>query len=129
MTRREIVRSGAMALLAPLGMGQAAKSAEVKTMATGFIHVFAFQWKAGTTGEQIEKARTDIAAFQGVVSGLVRTHVGANHSEKNKGYTFGGVMEFVDHVAFEAYTVHPAHKALLGWLVPLIDAMELDIEA
>ncbi len=98
-------------------------------MTTAFIHVFAFQWKPGTAPEQIEKARREIAAFQGVVPGLIATHVGANHSEKNKGYTFGGVMEFSDQASFEAYTVHPAHMALLSWLVPLIDAIELDIKA
>ena len=97
-------------------------------MTTGFIHVFAFQWKAGTSPEQIERARKEIAAFQGVIPGLVATRVGANVSEKNKGYTFGGVMEFTDQGAFKAYTVHPAHKALLEWLVPLIDAMELDLK-
>ena len=101
---------------------------EAESMASGFIHVFAFQWKAGTTPEQIEKARKEIAAFQGVIPGLVSVRVGKNQSEKNKGYTFGGVMEFMDQAAFEAYTVHPAHKALLGWLVPLIDAMELDFK-
>lgn len=79
--------------------------------------------------EQIEKARKEIAAFQGVIPGLIAIHVGANHSQKNKGYTFGGVMEFTDQASYEAYTVHPAHKALLNWLVPLIDAMELDIRA
>ncbi len=98
-------------------------------MSTGFIHVFAFQWKPGTTPEQVENAQRQIAAFQGTIAGLVATHVGANHSERNKGYTFGGVMEFIDRAAFEAYTVHPAHKALLEWLVPLIDAIELDLPA
>jgi hypothetical protein len=38
-------------------------------------------------------------------------------------------MEFADQAALEAYVVHPAHKALLEWLVPLIDAVELDVEA
>ncbi len=98
-------------------------------MTAGFFHVFAFQWKPGTTDEQIEKARKEIAAFQGVIPGLVATHVGANLAERNKGYTFGGVMEFADQASFDAYGGHPAHQALLGWLLPLIDAVELDIKA
>jgi len=117
-----------MAMAASLAAGSS-KPAEAETMTAGFFHVFAFQWKPGTTDEQIEKARKEIAAFQGVIPGLVATHVGANLSEKGKGYTFGGVMEFADRAAFEAYTVHPAHKALLVWLRPLIDAVELDIKA
>ena len=97
-------------------------------MATGFIHVFAFQWRPGTAANDIEKARQEIAAFQNVIPGLVATRVGPNRSEKNQGYTFGGVMEFSDQAAFEAYTIHPAHVALLDWLVPLVDAVELDLE-
>lgn len=118
-----------MAMAGSLGIAGSSKPAEAMTMTIGFIHVFAFQWKSGTTPEQIEKARREIAAFQGVIPGLVATHVGANHSEKNRGYTFGGVMEFTDQASFDAYTVHPAHKALLSWLVPLIDPMELDLKA
>jgi hypothetical protein len=98
-------------------------------MATGLIHVFAFQWKPGTTEEQIEKARQAIAAFQGVIPGLVATHVGTNLAERNKGYTFGGVMEFADQASFNGYGGHPAHQALLAWLLPLVDAVELDLKA
>ena len=127
LSRRQVVR-GAMAILASVGIAETSKAAEAKTMSVGFIHVFAFQWKSQTTAEQIEKARREIASFQGVIPGLVSTNVGQNHSEKNKGYSFGGVMQFTDQAAFEAYTVHPAHKKLLAWLVPLIDAMELDIQ-
>lgn len=93
----------------------------------GMIHIFAFQWKAGTSNEQIEKARQQISAFQGVIPGLIRTHVGANLAERNRGYTFGGVMEFADQASFNAYSGHPAHQALLTWLLPLVDPVELDL--
>jgi hypothetical protein len=36
-------------------------------------------------------------------------------------------MEFTDQASLDAYVVHPAHQALLQWLVPLIDAVELDL--
>jgi len=32
-------------------------------------------------------------------------------------------------VALDAYTHHPMHLALLAWLVPLIEAIELDLPA
>jgi stress responsive alpha/beta barrel protein len=70
-----------------------------------------------------------IAAFQGVIPGLLQTHVGANISPRGKGYTFGGVMQFKDKASLDAYVQHPAHQALLVWLVPLIDAIELDLRA
>ena len=71
----------------------------------------------------------DIRAFQGAIPGLLQTHVGENLSPRGRGYTYCGVMEFADQAALEAYVVHPAHQALLKWLVPLIDAVELDVEA
>ena len=95
----------------------------------GVFHVFAFQWKPEATDAQKERARKDIMAFQGVVPGLLQTHVGPNISPRAKGYTFGGIMQFKDEASLNAYFQHPAHLALLKWLVPLIDAVELDLRA
>lgn len=93
------------------------------------FHIFAFQWKPDVTQAQKDRASKDIAAFQGQIPGLLETHVGSNLSPRGKGYTFGGVMRFTDQAALDAYTHHPAHLALLAWLVPLIDAIELDLRA
>jgi antibiotic biosynthesis monooxygenase (ABM) superfamily enzyme len=93
------------------------------------FHVFAFQWKPDATEDLKARARKDIAAFQGQIPGLLETHVGPNISPRGKGYTFGGVMRFTDKAALDAYVQHPAHQALLVWLVPLIDAIELDLYA
>jgi hypothetical protein len=71
----------------------------------------------------------DIRAFQGVIPGLLQTWVGPNISPRSKGYTFGGIMQFTDKASLDAYVQHPAHQALLSWLVPLIDAIELDLRA
>jgi hypothetical protein len=38
-------------------------------------------------------------------------------------------MKFTSKAATDAYSTHPAHMALLQWLVPLIDPVELDFEA
>jgi antibiotic biosynthesis monooxygenase (ABM) superfamily enzyme len=64
-----------------------------------------------------------------VIPGLLETHVGPNLSPRGKGYTFGGVMRFKDQATLDAYVQHPAHQALLVWLRPLIDAIELDLNA
>ena len=37
--------------------------------------------------------------------------------------------QFKDQASLDAYVQHPAHQALLAWLVPLIDAIELDLRA
>jgi hypothetical protein len=59
----------------------------------------------------------------------MQTHVGPNISPRGKGYTFGGIMQFKDEASLKAYFQHPAHLALLKWMVPLIDAVELDLRA
>ncbi|MGB7728900.1 MAG: Dabb family protein [Candidatus Acidiferrum sp.] len=103
--------------------------AAIDNAAATVFHVFAFQWKPNATDAQKQKAATDIAAFQGKIPGLLQTHVGPNISPRGKGYTFGGIMQFKDQAALDAYVQHPSHQALLAWLVPLIDAIELDLRA
>lgn len=93
------------------------------------FHVFAFQWKPGATADQKDRAKKNISAFQGVIPGLIQTHVGPNISPRGKGYTFGGIMQFKDEASLDAYFQHPAHLTLLKWLVPLIDAVEIDLRA
>jgi len=129
-TRRTLLRNGGVALgatLLPLELPDAARAQEAQSGEV--FHVFAFQWKPGTSDAQKERARKEIAAFQTVIPGLLQTHVGPNISPRGKGYTFGGIMQFRDQASLEAYFQHPAHLSLLTWLVPLIDAVELDLRA
>ncbi|HEY0785718.1 MAG TPA: Dabb family protein [Acidobacteriaceae bacterium] len=94
-----------------------------------YVHIFAFQWQPGTTEEQKAQAAEAIRAFQGSIAGLLETSVGTNLSPRGQGYTFAGLMKFTDRAAYAAYEQHPAHLALLAWLVPLIKPLELDFEA
>lgn len=128
-TRRTVLQLGSAAVGATLLSANASKLASAQTDSAAVFHVFAFQWKPGTSDAQKEKARKDILAFQGVIPGLLQTHAGPNISPRGKGYTFGGIMEFKDDASLEAYFKHPAHLALLQWLVPLIDAVELDLRS
>lgn len=94
-----------------------------------FIHIFGFQWKPNATDADKARAQLEILAFKGVINGLTAVHVGANVSPRGKGYEFAGLMTFMSHEAADAYSTHPAHLALLEWLVPLIDAVEFDFYA
>ena len=95
-----------------------------------FIHVFGFRWRpTGGTEEHKARARKEILAFRNVIPGLVAVNVGRNLSQRSQGYDFCGLMTFTSKEAFDGYFAHPAHMALLEWLVPLIDAVELDFEA
>jgi hypothetical protein len=94
-----------------------------------FIHIFGFRWKPQATEADKARATEEILAFRGAIPGLIEAHVGPNLSPRGQGYTFAGLMRFSDKAACDAYSTHPAHLALLGWLVPLIDPVELDFEA
>ena len=94
-----------------------------------FIHIFGFRWKPAASAADQARAEKEILAFRGVIPGLLEAHVGANLSPRSQGYTFAGMMKFTDKAACDAYSIHPAHMALLQWLVPLIDPVELDFEA
>lgn len=93
-----------------------------------FIHTFAFRWKSGVTSEQKERALKEILALQGQIPGLLETSAGHNVSPRSEGYEFGGVMKFPDQATFEAYNNHPIHQKLLAWLIPLVDAREVDFD-
>ena len=94
-----------------------------------FVHIFGFQWKPAATDSDKARARQEILAFHGVIPGLTAVHVGDNVSPRGKGYEFAGLMTFTNKESSDAYATHPAHLALLEWLVPLIDAVELDFQA
>ena len=125
-TRRALMRTGGMAAGAVM---TGALTAPGQMKDDTVFHVFAFEWKPGTTEEQKQRAARDIAAFQGKIPGLLQTHVGNNLSPRGKNYTFGGVMQFKNQAALDAYVQHPSHQALLVWLRPLIDPIELDLKA
>ena len=94
-----------------------------------FIHIFGFRWKPHATAADQDRATDAILAFQGSIPGLIRVHVGPNLSPRGQGYTFAGLMLFATRAHCDAYSTHPDHLALLTWLVPLIDPIELDFEA
>ncbi|MGD0732144.1 MAG: Dabb family protein [Terracidiphilus sp.] len=124
ITRRTLMRNSSLAASAAL-----MPSGLTADPGQNVFHVFAFQWKPVATPAQKERAANDIRAFQGTIPGLLETHVGPNISPRGKGYTFGGIMRFQHQAALDAYVQHPAHQALLAWLAPLIDAIELDLQA
>jgi len=91
-----------------------------------YIHMFAFRLKPGVTEEQQDRMLHEIKGLQKQIPGILETVVGKNESPRGVGYAIGGAMKFPDKAALEAYNAHPVHQDLLKWLVPLIDAMEMD---
>jgi Stress responsive A/B Barrel Domain len=94
-----------------------------------YIHMFAFRFKAGVTDEQKDRIVAAIGKLRDEIPGILETWVGRNDSPRGQGYELGGVMKFADKAAFEAYGAHPVHQKLLGWLMPLVEPIEVDFNA
>ena len=90
------------------------------------IHMFAFRWKPEATEADKERAVAEARTFPGLIPGLLELHVGTNISSRGQGYETGGFMKFTDAEALAAYNVHPVHHALLAWLLPLVEPLEVD---
>lgn len=90
------------------------------------IHMFAFRWKPEATDADKARALAEARAFVGVIPGLLELHVGTNTSPNGQGYETGGVMKFTDAAALAAYNANPVHLALLAWLLPLVEPVEVD---
>jgi len=94
-----------------------------------YVHMFAFRLKPEVTEKQKDRMLREINALPTQIPGLLEAHVGKNDSPRGQGFEIGGVMKFPDRETMEAYNAHPVHQALLKWLVPLIDAIEVDFPA
>ena len=93
-----------------------------------FVHIFGFRWKPEATNADKVRATQEILAFRNLVPGLIEAHVGQNLSPRGQGYTYVGMMKFTSRVAYDGYSTHPAHMALLEWNVR-VEPVELDFEA
>ncbi len=93
------------------------------------VHSFAFRWKPNVAEEQKSQVIAAIRALPAQIPALLATFVGTNFSPRSQGYELGGTMHFRDRAALEEYNTHAAHLALLSWLLPLIDPLEVDFEA
>lgn len=94
-----------------------------------YIHAFAFRWQPGVTEDQKQHVISEIRKLQGQIPGLLETYVGKNISPRGQGYELGGVMKFRDKESLDAYGPHPVHQALVSWLMPLIEPLEVDFAA
>jgi hypothetical protein len=78
-TRRALLRGGGMAVgaatLVSLNLPEVARA---ESESANVFHVFAFQWKERTSEAQKDRATKEISAFQGIIPGLLQTHVGPN---------------------------------------------------
>ena len=93
------------------------------------IHMFAFRLKPGVTEEQQQRMLREIGDLKKQIPLVLESYIGKNISPRGQGFLMGGVMKFADQTSLEAYNAHPVHQELLKWLLPLVDAIEVDFPA
>ena len=77
------------------------------------IHTVLLQPKPESTPKIMQGVLQQIQALKQSIPDILEVHVGQNlhTTEKNRGYTYGYIMHFVDKEHLQAYyAAHPIHK-------------------
>ena len=94
-------------------------------------HIALFNFKAGTSQEQIDKVLEELLDLSEMVAGVQDYVAGTNNSPENlnQGFTHGFVMTFENVAARDAYLPHPDHERVKASVLPFIDSvLVLDFE-
>lgn len=86
-------------------------------------HIVLLRFRSEITIDQRNAIYNDLASLKSVVPGMLSMSYGANVSPegKDKGYSDGFSMDFVDEAARDAYLIHPDHQAAGGRLVAALE--------
>lgn len=92
-------------------------------------HVVHFKFKADADKAQVQKVVEEFAALKKKIDVITEMEWGTNVSPEglDKGFTHCWIISFKDAKARDAYLVHPAHKAFVDILKPVMgDALVVD---
>lgn len=86
-------------------------------------HVVHFKFKKEATPEQVKKVTEEFAALKGKISEITEFEWGTDVSPEGlgKGYTHCWIVTFKNAKDRDTYLVHPAHKAFVDILKPVLD--------
>lgn len=86
-------------------------------------HVVHFKFKSDATPEQIKHITDEFAALKGKISEVEALEWGTNSSPEglSKDFKYVWIVSFKNAADRDTYLVHPAHKAFVEILKPLLD--------
>jgi hypothetical protein len=86
-------------------------------------HVVHFKFKKEATPAQVKKITDEFAALKTEISEVDALEWGTNSSPEglDKGFTHCWIASFKTAKDRDAYLVHPAHKAFVEVLLPILD--------
>jgi Stress responsive A/B Barrel Domain len=76
-------------------------------------HIVLIRWTEEASRAAIDSAMAELWGLKDKIAGIVELSVGANFSERAKGFTHGMVVRFTDRAALEAYGPHPEHQRVV----------------
>ncbi len=87
-------------------------------------HVVHFKFKADAKQDQVQKVVEEFAALKGKIPVVESLEYGTNVSPEghDQGYTHCWIASFKNAADRDAYLVHPAHKAFVEILLPVLDS-------
>lgn len=88
-----------------------------------YRHVVVFKFKASATDAQIKDIVDDFAKLQNGIDAIIGYEHGVNVSPEglDMGFTHVFLVTFKDKAGLDEYLPHPAHKAFVEKLLPLLD--------
>lgn len=100
------------------------KKAQTMSNTAGvYRHVVVFKFKDTTTDAQIDQIVEDFGNLQNDIKEIIAFEHGKNVSPEglDQGFTHVFLVTFKDKAGLEVYLPHPAHKAFVEKLLPLLD--------
>ena len=92
--------------------------------ATGPVyHIVHFKFKADAKPEGVKKVETEFAALKEKIKEIESLEWGTDISPEklSDGFTHCWILKFKDEKTRDAYLVHPAHKAFVDILKPVLE--------
>jgi hypothetical protein len=88
-----------------------------------YRHVVVFKFKESTTDEQITQIVEDFGKLKQAIPEIIAYEHGINVSPEglDKGFTHVFLVTFKDKAGLDVYLPHPAHKAFVEKLLPLLE--------
>ncbi|MFK5921415.1 MAG: Dabb family protein [Verrucomicrobiota bacterium] len=86
-------------------------------------HYGCFEFKAGTSDQQIKECFATMATMVGKISGLLDFNYGPYDSAEglNDRFTHGFIMTFESPEARDQYLPHPLHEEVKDFVVPKLE--------
>ena len=91
-------------------------------------HMVWFKFHDGVTPERIAHHMRALQALHTLVPGIRLLKMGANFTDRARGFTHGLLVTFDSRASLQAYSTHPSHVAVATAIRAEADVMAMDFD-